>query len=112
MSKIDEGIFNQTWIAQDHEKSRPENLLGTSWGCFGLLGTSWGCFGCVLGGTWALLGESAMRLKSLLERLGAAWGMSWAHIGKNNQKDARGIIKMTPPGDPTWRPKLSKFDVK
>ena len=89
-------------------------VLRTSWGrlggCFGFLGTSWLCFGCVLGGTWALLGGSAMRLRSLLERLGAAWDMSWARIGKNNKKDARVIIKMTPLGNPTWRPKPSKFD--
>ena len=43
------------------------------------------------GGHLSALGGSSVRLRSLLERLGAAWGMSWARIGKNDKKDARGI---------------------
>ena len=79
---------------------------------FWALGDVLGMFWVHFGGHLSALGGSSVRLRSLLERLGAAWGMSWARIGKNNKKDARVIIKMTPLGDPTWRPKPSKFDVK
>ena len=68
---------------------------------FWALGDVLGMFWVRFEGHLGALGGSSVRLRSLLERLGAAWGMSWARIGKSNKKHARGTIEMTPLGDPT-----------